>query len=101
MDVSERAREAGFRYPVALTRALWDDIESIPQTQHFQDIEGRLWDVLFMGCMAIRGRKEAGTTFCYKLTMHVGIRKTYTVKLVCGPGDSAEPVITLMRPNED
>ena len=26
VDVSEMAREAGFRYPVAITRAVWDGV---------------------------------------------------------------------------
>ena len=30
VDVSDIAKEAGFRYPVALTSALWADIENIP-----------------------------------------------------------------------
>lgn len=101
VDVSDIAKEAGFRYPVAVTRALWADIENIPSSKNYQDVNGRLWDVLWMGCMAIRNSKEAETVLLYELTLHLGCRKSYTVKLVCGPGDTGEPVITLMRPHED
>lgn len=101
VDVTSLASEAGFRYPVAITQALWADIQAIPQDQRFQDVEGRLWDVLYMGYTAIRRSKEASGRLCYSLIMHVGGKKNYTVKLICGPGDSAEPVITLMRPEED
>ena len=101
IDVTDFAKDAGFRYPVAVTRALWEDIECIPHSKGFQDVDGRLWDVLWMGYIAIRRSNEASDTLCYQLIMHVGQRKFYTVKLVCGPGDEAEPVITLMRPDED
>lgn len=100
-DVSDRAREAGFRVPVAVTAALWEDITNIPSGRSFQDVEGRLWDVLWMGLRAIQNSKERGSTLRYSLVMPVGARTAYTVKLVCGPGDNAEPVITLMRPEED
>jgi hypothetical protein len=101
IDVSKLAKEAGYRYPVALTSALWADINDIPQSKDWQDSTGRLWDVLHMGQDAIRRSKEGGTVLVYSLIMHVGNRKNYTVKLVCGLGDDAEPVVTLMRPEED
>ena len=101
VDVSEIAREAGFRYPVAVTQALWADINNIPLSKNHEEVNGRLWDVLFLGSMAIRNSKEAADTLCYNLVLSVGCRKRYTVKLVCGPGDDAEPVITLMKTDED
>ena len=54
-----------------------------------------------MGLDAIRRSKESGTQLLYTLIMPIGRKQTYTVKLVCGPGDEAEPFITLMRPDED
>jgi len=101
IDVSEIANEAGFVYPVALTAALWADINAIPKSRCEQDANGRLWDILWMGCNAIRRNKTSGSELHYQLIMHVGRSTYYTVKLVCGPGDDAEPVITLMCPNED
>ena len=101
IDVSDIAREAGFRYPVAVTRALWEDIASIPHGKEYQDREGRLWDVLWMGLVAIRNNKRTASFLFYDLILDRGHRKSYTVKMVCGPGDTAEPVITLMRPSED
>jgi hypothetical protein len=101
VDVSARAREAGFVYPVALTAALWADIRAIPPGQEgFQDVAGRLWDVLWMARMAIK-RSPHGSGLLYQLIMPVGNFTEYTVQLVCGPGDHQEPVITLMREHED
>lgn len=102
VDVTETAREAGFRYPVALTAALWADINDIPpQYEGIQDAEGRLWDVLRMARVAIRQSKQDGSELHYRLIMHVGDTAYYTVKLVVGPGDQGEPVITLMKEFED
>ena len=49
VDVSETAREAGFKIPVAVTRTVWDRIIALPEGYRgFQDERGRLWDVLWM-----------------------------------------------------
>ena len=49
VDISETAREAGFRIPVAVTRSVWDRLVALPDGYRgFQDERGRLWDVLWM-----------------------------------------------------
>ena len=45
VDVSATAREAGIRFPVALTRAVWERCVSVPPGVLCQDEAGRLWDV--------------------------------------------------------
>ena len=99
VDVSETAREAGFKWPVALTRRLWVTIEDIPPSQSHQDTQGRLWDVLWMARLAAR-RGGDGVIF-YTLIMHHGRKKYITLKMHAGPGDSFEPVLTIMLPDED
>jgi hypothetical protein len=42
VDVSTIAREAGFRFPTAITRALWADIAAIPAERPLEDLQGRL-----------------------------------------------------------
>lgn len=103
-DVSTTAREAGIIWPVALTHALMRDVEDIPVAlRGLCDVEGRLWDVLFMAAVALR-RGGSGDQLTYQLFLPVSaptdLRTLYTVKLVCGPGDAGEPTITLMRPDE-
>jgi len=102
VDVSEMAREAGFVWPVAVTAAVWAIVEDIPaRFQGIQSIEGRLWDLVWMAYCAIRQAQHPGTQLAYSLIMHHG-RKTYlTLKLVTGPGDHGEPVVTIMLPGED
>jgi hypothetical protein len=63
MDVSEAAREAGFRIPVALTRAAWAEYVEVPEGVIAQDEAGRLWDVLWMARDAI-GRFKATARSC-------------------------------------
>jgi hypothetical protein len=103
VDVTKTAQEAGFVYPVAVTEALWRDIETIPPGFEQEDVLGRLWDVLIVGWAAIQGSSTDGDTLIYPVTLHVLGEEIsdYPVKLVCGPGDNAEPVITLMKPGED
>ncbi len=49
VDVSDTAREAGFRIPVAVSRTVWDRLIALPEGYRgFQDERGRLWDVLWM-----------------------------------------------------
>jgi hypothetical protein len=54
-----------------------------------------------MARVAIQQSKEDGSELQYRLIMHVEEEEYYTVKLVVGPGDRGEPVITLLRPGED
>lgn len=105
VDVSPTAREAGFRYPVAITHAVWALIESIPPNlRHVENVSGRLWDVLQMALFAARCRPTASELH-YSLTLHRVVESrpisSLILKMVCGPGDNAEPVITIMLPNED
>ncbi len=100
VDVTEMAREAGFVWPVAITAGVWALINDIPpRFQGIQDVEGRLWDAIWMARGA--ARHNDGTEILYRLILHHG-RKTYaTLKLVSGPGDEGEPVITILLPDED
>ena len=104
VDVSAVAREAGFKFPVALTAALWAKCVAVPVGVLCQDEAGRLWDVLTMLRFAIRGSKEASEV---RFGVHVrndNRERTpplVRLKALCGPGDQGEPVLTILLPNED
>ena len=113
VEVDERtSREAGFRCPVALTRAAWED--AVEWTEEdterkrggcFQDSTGRLWDVLCMARFAIQ-RASGGTQLHYQLRrVPRGGRgrqaRKIVLKLVCGPEDGGRPAHTIMQPGED
>ncbi len=50
---------------------------------------------------AIRQQKQSGTELLYRLILHHGREPHITLKLVTGPGDQGEPVVTIMLPDED
>lgn len=101
VDVSEMAHEAGFVIPVAVTQAVWSDVNDIPPSQSHQDVNGRLWDLLYMSFLRARVAPKGTDEMYTRFIMHQGRKTYYTVKLQIGPGDNAEPVITIMRPEED
>ena len=58
VDASELAKEAGFRFPVAVTAGVWAECVAVPDGVAGQDETGRLWDVLNVLRFAIqRGRR--------------------------------------------
>lgn len=117
IDVSAVAREAGFRWPVAVTRRLWDMIDN-PPNRH-EDTQGRLWDVVWMAKMAARRSTGQEIRFVVILTrketkpitdpwskrygkLHTAIVKNLTLKaVVSGEGPNGGPCITIMLPDED
>jgi hypothetical protein len=106
IDVTETAREAGFRIPVALTAAAWIRCVEVPPGVTGQDESGRLWDVLWMLLVAIRqGDGDGGSEIRYRLHVRNSDKEAVPplveLKALCGPGDDAEPVITIMLPGED
>ena len=108
VDVSEMAREAGFRYPVAITRAVWDgvvtpDHESRAMGQMGQSEAGRLWDVLTLLRVAIRRSRGPAQTLEFQVLVvdRETSRRTVTLKAACGPDDDWSPCITVMFPQED
>ena len=100
VDVTELAQEAGFVWPVAVTAGVWALVNDIPaRFQGIQDVEGRMWDVVWSArCAAMR---TSGTETLYDLILHHRRMTNCTLKLVSGPGDDGEPVITIMLPGED
>lgn len=97
VDVSEIAKEAGFKYPTVVTAALWNDIQEIPDFYCWEDPNGRLWDVVWMA--SFNARKNPGVTrFAYQLTLHTRDHqddRLTTLICDCGPGDDREPVLTI------
>jgi hypothetical protein len=100
------AREAGFKIPVALTHAVWAHFVDVPEGVQCQDEAGRLWDILWM-CRYGIGQDENRNSSETLFQLHVrnddrsGEPPLVTLKANCGPGDNAEPVLTIMLPEED
>ncbi len=102
-DVTKTAKELGLRFPVALTSNVWYGyiVPREPSNLHCQSIEGRLRDTLYLFHYA--AREHEGDTLIYEVpfVMKGRAQKMVKLKAVCGPGDSGEPVITIMLPFED
>lgn len=108
VDVSELAKEARIKFPVAITEALQNMIEDKPE---HEDIEGRTWDVVWMLRCAITGaipaRKVGESIIFYELILNSSswkpdeAQKMTTLKALVHGGDNLEPVITVMLPSED
>ncbi|MDN5892879.1 MAG: hypothetical protein L0H93_02535 [Nocardioides sp.] len=112
IDTGPLAAEAGFKFPMALTRAAWEDcvawtIHDGDATGHLQDETGRLWDVLTMARHGIRqtGPGQSVTSFpVNRITRNAHAHSDPTQQwliLEIHGGDHGEPVMTVMLPGED
>lgn len=108
IDVTNEAREAGFKVSVALTAEVWNDCvkwtADDSKRQVLQDENGRLWDVLWMAFVAARRAQGDRISFqLYRVPRGGrGCRpRLATLQLQIGPGDGLEPVITVLLPGQD
>jgi len=106
VDVTETAKEAGFRMPIAVTARVWAECVEVPAKVQGQDEIGRLWDVLWVCRHKISSSGDAGGDTLF-FQLHVrndnrpGLPPLVMLKVVCGPGDQGEPVLTVLHPDED
>ena len=114
------AREAGFRYGVAVTVGVFaviapwaqgsqGDVSKPAEGQPLyglgQSFDGRAWDLLTILLNEIRRGKGGARVDFAPLFLMPGIAqdRPMPVQLVaiCGPGDEGEPIITIALPGED
>jgi hypothetical protein len=105
VDVTTTAQEAGIKFPMFLTRAVFDKFVTVPEGVTGQDEAGRLWDVVWMTRFAIlraHGHTDRLPVALYVRNDNRGAR---LVKLVATCGamdiDDPQPAITVMLPDED
>lgn len=101
-DLTRLAREAGLRYPTAITAAAWAAAIEPPDDCPGQSTEGRAWDVLQL----LRWQaKNAGPSdridFQVRVQVSASAWQDIALKAMVHPGDEGEPVITVMLPHED
>lgn len=105
VEVTKTAQEAGIKFPMFLTRAVFDAYVAVPPNVTGQDEAGRLWDVVWMTRFAIM--RSHGHTDRLPVALYVrnDDRAAKLVKLIatCGPLDidDPQPAITVMLPDED
>ncbi|MFB9866339.1 DUF6573 family protein [Vreelandella sulfidaeris] len=114
VDVSERAEHAagnmmGFKVPVAMTAAAWEALVAWHDGTNSLDAlleeEKRLDDVLLVALeAAAKERNERCINFIVDVMEKEASDSVVVPKhvvMIIGPGDTPEPVITIMLPEED
>ncbi len=118
VDISEMAKEAGIKLPIAITTAVFDEYVAVPEAlKGQQDEAGRLWDLLWMFSCAVRSGRLQGDIGTFELIVArphdeamqsnarpfegSSERRLVTLKAVCGPSDDGSACITIMKPSED
>jgi hypothetical protein len=105
VDVSSVASEAGIKFPVFLTRSVFDAFVTVPPNVSGQDEAGRLWGVVWMLRFAIGKAQTGQARLPFALYVRNDHRAPKLVKLIatCGPFDmdDPQPAITVMLPDED
>jgi hypothetical protein len=108
-------QQAGFKVPVAISRAAWAQTIEVGGTwkpagdgevlelKNGQSLTGRLWDLLWMMRVAC-GQSGCVDRVEFQVLVDVdgnGASKPVRLRALCGPGDDARPVITVMMEGED
>ena len=106
IEVTKTAEEAGIRFPVFITRGVYEQCVAVPPGVTGQDEAGRVWDLMWMLRFAII-RAKPGTT---RLTVALYVRNSdkhpaRLTKLIATAGaldiDDPAPAITILLPDED
>jgi hypothetical protein len=108
VDVTETAKEAGFKLPLAITNALHSRLTPTKADQGLgQDHDGRLWDVLWLAAFIIKLADGSMDTVTFTVALQETDAKSggpqtteLHIRAVCGPGDDGEPVMTIGFPED-
>ena len=111
IDVTKTAQEAGIKFPVFLTRGVFETYVAVPEGVNdgpcgsHQDEAGRLWDVVWMLRFGIIRARPGVQRIPVAFYVRNDNRAPRLVKLIatCGPldMDDPQPAITITMPDED
>ncbi|OQY37379.1 MAG: hypothetical protein B6229_08530 [Spirochaetaceae bacterium 4572_7] len=102
IDITPLAFDMGFKIPVAVTNTLYTKYFLPTQKEEFEgeSTPSRIWDMLTILYLTSKNHNSNVRLF----TMAAKFKNSYklvTVKAVVSPGDTSDPVLTIMLPNED
>lgn len=105
-EFGKATEEAGFRYPIAMTNTAFSLYVALTEKakEACNDEQGRWWDILTMLKFAMRLPQNVGKSeiiFEFRCVVNRLRPRRCLLKAVVGPGDSGEPVITVLLPDED
>lgn len=112
-----QSQEAGIKYPVYMTRSVWDKYVEVPEGMEWeQDRSGRLWDILWMFMWAAKTNTNSLMMFKFDCRLPdkgdweknekmdgSRLSRTITLKSVIQGQDfdDPSPAIFIMKPQED
>lgn len=103
-DMGNVARDF-YKFPIACTPTVFDIMRrAVENKRYANSYDGILVDMLWMSQRRHRKLDESTVLFQVVITGAGPLptsQASYSFKLVVGPGDAGEPVITIMLPNED
>src|SRR5512137_488265 len=106
IEITKTGQEAGIRFPVFITRGVYEQCVAVPPGVTGQDEAGRCWDLVWLLRHAIL-RSRPGTS---RLPFALYVRNSNThpprlTKLIATAGavdiDDPAPAITVLLPEED
>jgi hypothetical protein len=89
--------KAKWKFPFACTDTVYSVIQTAI-TEDGKDLEGVMHDIGTMAKMQMLRGDMATDTLIFEVIIG---RRSWMLKLHIGPGDTTQPVMTLMLPNED
>ncbi len=105
VDVTKTAQEAGIKFPMFLTRAVWEAYVTVPPEVTGQDEAGRLWDIVWMTRFGIIRSRPGVDRIPVAMYVRNDNRAARLIKLIATCSaldiDDPQPAITLMMPDED
>ena len=105
VEVTATAKEAGIKFPVFITRGVFDAYVAVPPNVTGQDEGGRLWDIVWMLRFAIQRSRPGSDRIPVALYVRNDNRAAKLIKLIATCGaldiDDPQPAITILLPDED
>ena len=94
-------KESGINFPVACTSAVYEIIKTAVNNKNWgNDYQGVIWDIFTM--FKAYARRATGTELLFKVIIRgVGRKKYHIFKAIISPGDTPDPEITIILPNDD
>lgn len=99
-DLGDVSRQH-YKFPIACTISVFEVMRKAVENQRYcNDYAGILHDMLWMS-KVMKRQVDESTVIFRVIIQGAGRSKYHDFKLVVGPGDNTEPVITIMLPGED
>lgn len=101
-DVTETAKEAGLKWPTAVTQTVWNYMIDNEEERNEDAIDIKTYDVCVMLVLAIKIKRPNEKEILYPMVRIVNeTQKDVVLKATLSAGDEGEPTFTISMPEED